>query len=522
MRYMRKSEITRTAKRSIHNTSTEVYHQTNVERDIAIFKNKLVDDTFWRLANYGPAFSITPEDVAFLKEPCDFYQSLLDGIGRARRRIALASLYLGSSKLETDLVDALHSALSKNSSLQVTFLLDCMRGRRGGKVPTNAEAADKSIAIPKSSLKLLQPLVEQFPDRFHVTLYHTPDLRGVWKKVIPNTYNESIGVSHIKAYLFDDDLIISGANLSHDYFTNRQDRFCLIRNHPALSNYFHGIIDVVGSFSNRLSSNGEVVLSDEKIDAEVDHVAFRRHARAKIEPFLQPRTFYSTHSQTAMHRLGKHLPDMDTLLHKKTWLFPSLQMAPLYVRHDEVLTSYVLSAEHELYLASPYLNLTQDYTKRVLSGNHPITIITASPETNGWYKAKGLASGITTMYTYIEQKFYELLKRNNQLGRVRLMEYQRQDWTFHCKGLWAVLPGQTMPYLTTVGSPNFGGRSVEKDLEAQAFILTEDSNLMRKIEEERQYLFEGAVPVDETVLNHESRQVKPAIRIIAKVGSNFL
>jgi hypothetical protein len=174
---------------------------------------------------------------------------------------------------------------------------------------------------------------------------------------------------------------------------------------------------------------------------------------------LQPRTFYSTYSKTPIHRLGNHIPDMDILLQKKTWIFPSLQMAPLciffaalfytiflyplfyaiflspllyfcafdrytYVRQDEVLTSYVLSLDHNLYLASPYLNLTQDYTKRILSGKNSVDIITASPEvtspsqprhtrianillffkTNGWYKAKGLASGITTMYTYIEKK----------------------------------------------------------------------------------------------------------------------
>lgn len=78
--------------------------------------------------------------------------------------------------------------MTKNSSLQVTFLLDCMRGRRGGKVPTGEKSSGAPPAIPKSSLKLLQPLVQQFPDRFTVSLYHTPDLRGVWKKVIPNTY----------------------------------------------------------------------------------------------------------------------------------------------------------------------------------------------------------------------------------------------------------------------------------------------------------------------------------------------
>lgn len=523
MRLWRKSEVTRSIKRSVHNSAIEVYHHTSGERDMQVFKNKQVDDVFWRLANYGPAFSVVPDDITFLKEPCDFYQELLAGISRARTHIVFASLYLGSTQLEQEMVEALHKALSKNSTLQVTFLLDCMRGKRGGKVPeVKSHAPGEAVpALAKSSLKLLQPLVQQFPDRMRVSLYHTPDLRGMWKKVIPTTYNESIGVSHIKAYIFDDDIIISGANLSQDYFTNRQDRFCLLKNHPALTNYFHGIINVIGSFSNKLHPNGEVILSDKDVDADVDHVKFRQYARRQVEPFLQPHTFYSTYSKTPIHRLGKHIPDMDVFLQKKTWVFPSLQMAPLYVRQDEVLTSYVLSAEHNLCLASPYLNLTQDYTKKILTSKFTVDILTASPESNGWFKAKGLASHITTLYTYIEQKFYELLQKSGQLGRVKLHEYTRPDWTFHCKGLWAKLPGQDLPYLTTIGSPNFGGRSVEKDLEAQAFIITEDIKLMKKIEE-RLYLFGHAVTVDENVLNHEKREVKPALRLLAKVGSNFL
>lgn len=43
-------------------------------------------------------------------------------------------------------------------------------------------------------------------------------------RVLPPRVNEVIGVSHVKAYIFDDDVIMSGANLSSDYFTNRQVR----------------------------------------------------------------------------------------------------------------------------------------------------------------------------------------------------------------------------------------------------------------------------------------------------------
>ena len=41
-------------------------------------------------------------------------------------------------------------------------------------------------------------------------MYHTPQLRGVAKRVLPARFNEVVGVQHIKVYAFDDHLILSG------------------------------------------------------------------------------------------------------------------------------------------------------------------------------------------------------------------------------------------------------------------------------------------------------------------------
>jgi len=41
-------------------------------------------------------------------------------------------------------------------------------------------------------------------------MYHTPDLAGLLKKALPSRFNESIGLMHIKAFVFDDDIILSG------------------------------------------------------------------------------------------------------------------------------------------------------------------------------------------------------------------------------------------------------------------------------------------------------------------------
>ena len=62
----------------------------------------------------------------------------------------------------------------------------------------------------KNSRTLLLPLVQEFEKTTNVALFHTPNLRGILKKIVPERFNETINVSHLKVYLFDDALIMSG------------------------------------------------------------------------------------------------------------------------------------------------------------------------------------------------------------------------------------------------------------------------------------------------------------------------
>lgn len=79
--------------------------------------------------------------------------------------------------------------------MEVNILLDYMRGSRG----------------QMNSKEMLRPLLEgTFGSCCHVYLYHTPRLRGFLKALIPDRFNELIGLQHMKLYLFDDTLIISG------------------------------------------------------------------------------------------------------------------------------------------------------------------------------------------------------------------------------------------------------------------------------------------------------------------------
>jgi CDP-diacylglycerol--glycerol-3-phosphate 3-phosphatidyltransferase len=84
---------------------------------------------------------------------------------------------------------------SGNNDFEVHILLDYNRGSRGGEV---------------SSRTMLTPLLERYSGTVQVYLYHTPDLSGYLKQYLPPKLDETVGVQHMKVYLSDDSLIMSG------------------------------------------------------------------------------------------------------------------------------------------------------------------------------------------------------------------------------------------------------------------------------------------------------------------------
>lgn len=76
------------------------------------------------------------------------------------------------------------------------ILIDCLRGTR--------------VSKGSSSATLLLPLLKEYPNQLNISMYHTPDLTGLLKKTLPQRFNESIGLMHLKLYGFDNKIILSG------------------------------------------------------------------------------------------------------------------------------------------------------------------------------------------------------------------------------------------------------------------------------------------------------------------------
>ncbi|XP_070581080.1 CDP-diacylglycerol--glycerol-3-phosphate 3-phosphatidyltransferase, mitochondrial-like [Ptychodera flava] len=504
---------------------------------------KLFERFRW-MTQFAPVFSVCGNKITIIREPTEFYETLKEKARTATRRIVLSSLYLGNGHLEQQLVDSIHEAArnAKHSHhpLQIKILLEYTRGSRG----------------TKNSRTMLLPLLQEYTSNVQISLYHSPDLRGLLKQFVPARFNEAIGLQHMKIYLFDDSLIISGANLSESYFTNRQDRNILLEDCPEIANFFTQLVSAVSSFSFQLQTDDTVTLNENfGIHPYKDDInKFKEEARRRVNTLLDYHKNIRDSSSptmtdtTLIEELGLHQLSRNSKLsdnfeqtcsemsertkganaqlnsddrESDTLILPLIQMGPLGIRNDELATRTLLETAEdgtEIHLASGYFNLTESYLDIVLNKSKAhFNMLTANPRANGFFGAKGIAGSIPDAYTHIEKHFYKRVCDSMQQKRIQLFEYFRDKWTFHAKGLWYYLPSQSLPSFTLLGSPNFGYRSVKRDLEVQLAIVTTNEKLRRQLYEEEKRLFDRSTEVNEETFEQKERIVPYWARLVTRI-----
>ncbi|XP_006816893.2 CDP-diacylglycerol--glycerol-3-phosphate 3-phosphatidyltransferase, mitochondrial-like [Saccoglossus kowalevskii] len=362
------------------------------------------------ISRFAPVFAVNGDQVTILREPSEFYKTLKEKARHARNRIVLASLYLGTGELEQQLVDSIHEA-AKNSthSLHIQILLEYTRGSRG----------------KHNSRTMLLPLLREYGSNVNISLYHSPDLRGMLKRFVPARLNEAIGLHHMKIYLFDDSLIISGANLENQYFTNRQDRYILLEDCPQVANFFTQLVSTVSGFSFQLHEDDSVSMKE---DFGIhpftgDIKMFKQEAERRVRSLLDAHQQFTKLTTTKLHNVSNIetvnktniLPELRTrkvagnagsvciddieertikkqeTIHSTdssnkldTLIYPLIQMGPLGITNDEEATMYLLENSpcgSRIHLASGYFNLTESYIDIVLNKSKAFfNILSAAPQ----------------------------------------------------------------------------------------------------------------------------------------------
>lgn len=436
-------------------------------------------------------------------------------------------------------ITVLDQAMAENPQLEVVILLDALRGSRNTVTPKTAQ-----FCLPEgsplqgvlSSVTLLYPLQIKYPERFRAFYYHTPKLHGVLKAILPERYNELVGVQHTKCYLFDDDLLISGANLSEQYFTDRQDRYVWIRENENLANFYRSLISTICGLSFRVDDRtGAMVFPSDLPDPSSDPKAFNEVAKSRMENLWNSRGALPPVA-AASDLLNKH----------DTWLFPTIQLGHANVRHDERLTQFVLlhaphAEPYTTYMTSPYFNIAKPYEEAIRTSNKPMKLIVASPKANGFFNGSGVSGMVPWAYDTV---LLEWMRNLPQHSDIEVFEYVRDRWTFHAKGLWIEMPlyastnngiaeeqkenpstshrGARKAFFTLVGSSNFGTRSMARDLETQVAIFSTNETLGEALRKEREYIFQDAPKVTKETFEGRAENHSTLLRLVVPFASKFM
>ncbi|KAJ3066592.1 CDP-diacylglycerol--glycerol-3-phosphate 3-phosphatidyltransferase [Podochytrium sp. JEL0797] len=447
-----------------------------------------------------------PEDIHILESPTDFYGELMHGIRTAKHRIALASLYVGHT--ETELASGLANALEANPSLRLHILVDHMRGTRPDR---NGE----------STATLLAPLVRQFPAQASVSLFEFPTNNPL-RKLVPARFNEAFGLQHIKAYVFDDNVIISGANLNKDYFTDRQDRYILIKNNKQVANYFTSLLETIGHHSNSISP---------KVSQDPVTIVKSTSTLADISKAL---TTFSTTTTATLPPNALSTAALPTLLPSETatTITPILQSGPCNLQTEtHFLTSLLQNLRSSptpttTVLSSAYFNLPSRFQTPILraSDASKFEFLLAAPEANGFFGSKGVSRHLPFAYTFLVGRFWDKVVALGQVGRIQVKEYKREGWTYHAKGIWISTPTTPTsgPHMTVIGSSNYGYRSFSRDLEAGVVIRTRDVGLQTRLRDNLARLQGYCGRVDEGEFGRVERRPGVFVRIAARIVKTML
>lgn len=442
-----------------------------------------LEKIFQSLARHSRLFPLRSENVTILRSPTSFYEQLLTNIRGATHRITISSLYLGTGELERRLVDAIGHKLRENPKIKVTIVLDYSRGQRGGQ--------------DKSSIAMFKQLMNEFPSNLELYLYRVPQLKGI-KASLPPPFNETLGVSHSKVYLVDDTLILSGANLSEDYFTNRQDRYVEMADCDGLATFYHQFVTAVVTFSYqaKLLESGDYVLEPPTPQ--------RGSKRAAMKKQLEELVNRQRHQDNDQDPVALFAPASGN----DTWAFPTIQFTPIGVDQDEAVLTELMQhvpANASIGIASGYLNFPPFLDELLVNCSAHVDVLTAAPEANGFFNADGVKGALPMAYSLIEQDFYE--KTRSRKFTTNIREFKRPGWTFHGKGMWFSPSVEAGTPLTIIGSSNFGRRSYGCDLESQLVMYTRDPTLQSKLKAEYEQLSQDTELVTEQVWQRPDRNL---------------
>lgn len=239
-----------------------------------------------------------------------------------------------------------------------------------------------------------------------------------------------------------------------------------MKNVPELADYYEGIFKVSQSRSHQLGGGGELLRDSKPLSFNKCELVLPRKS--------YPSSFFDDIS---------------------TFIFPTTSNLLDSDENSQIIHNYCEHSSYKpvsSYMMSPYLNIPDDILSSLKTHlkETPITVITASLQSNGFAGAKGILKHIPAIYQSLTQSLLRKEIRPTLLND-SVLEFHKPGWSFHGKGIAFQYERFSAHFL---GSPNFGivplllcsyfcagYRSTYTDVENQVCILSGDNDLCNRL-----------------------------------------
>ncbi len=342
--------------------------------------------------------SVPADKISILETPLEFKAKLLDLIKNAKHRIYLTALYLQDDDSGAEILHALYQAKQKNPQLDVKLLVDFLRAQRG------------LMGKPESigNVRLYRECAQAYE--------HPIDILGV-----PIKTKEVFGVLHLKGFIFDDQLLYSGASLN-DMYLQKNSRYRYDRYHIVKSK---NLTDSMTKLLNNylVTSPSVKSLTDDNIPQKSQLKYLIKKLKGRLK-----RASYQFKLST----------DLDA---------KSVAITPLIgfgIRNqlNKVIYELVKNTREELTIYTPYFNLPSKINRtvrRLLKNNKTVNLVVGDKQANDFYIPKDEPFNKIGVVPYVyENNLRKFIKRHqgfidNKLLNIYL--WRHQDNSFHLKGI---------------------------------------------------------------------------------------
>ncbi|MBT4288881.1 MAG: CDP-diacylglycerol--serine O-phosphatidyltransferase [Deltaproteobacteria bacterium] len=423
------------------------------------------------------------DDIKILLSAKDFRLTLLDSIKAATKRIYLPTLYLQDDEAGKEIMGALYAAKQRNPRLDIKLFVDFHRAQR--------------TLIGQKGKGGNTLLYQEMKNQYSVQI----DVYG-----IPVKTREIFGVLHLKGFVFDHELLYSGASLNDVYLHQkdqyRYDRYFMIKN--------KFLADTMIDFLNQYFVNNS---APQPLD--------RQHLLSARELKLTIRRFRKELRKASYQFDGSSLQDEQVGITPISGFGRQKNQLNLTIHH------LIRSTEKQLVLLTPYFNLPQKVAKGIkslLKRDVKVIIVVGDKSANDFFipadQPFKRIGGLPYIYEQNLRKFMREHQASIDKGLLSIRLWKDGNHTYHLKGIYS-----DDCYRMITGH-NLNPRAWRLDFE-NALLIHDHGNLLRqKVERELKQIYKNT----DEVLSYQNIQklkdypakVQGLLAKLKKVKADFL